>query len=290
MALANVTMDVLYPEFWASAFDNLDKGDYNLQNFVNRSVEGQLAQYGDTVNVPIVDSISASDWTPGSTITPSNSTGAVKQVVLNKSKNAVKGFTDKELTMSPYDLINNYGQAMAEGILAAVNSDIYTEAITSTKTVVGTTLTADVIADAETALNTNKASKKGRILVGAPDAIGTLRKIAAFQDASKSNNDSVIKEGAITRQFGFDIYENSAIPSTTGSLLAFAPEGLAFAARGYTALNKPGVNSSIINVAGLPIRISVWTDSATLNTLVQYDILYGVKLVNENRVIEITRA
>lgn len=289
MALANVTMDVLYPEFWAASFDGINAGDYNLQNFVNRSVESQLAQFGDTVNVPVLDAITASDYVPGAAIVPSNSTGAVKQVKLDKSKNATKGFTDKELTMSAYNLIESYGVPMAQAILEAVNADIFAALDTSTYTVAGATLTADVIADAETMLNEHKVAKPGRKLIGSASSIGALRKIEAFRDFSKANSDSVLKDGAIVRQYGFDIFENSAIGSTA-DMIAFAPSAVAFAARGYTALNKPGVNATIVDVQGIPVRISVWTDSATLNTLVQYDVLYGVTLVDAKRAVKITRS
>jgi hypothetical protein len=65
------------------------------------------------------------------------------------------------------------------------------------------------------------------------------------------------------------------------------PGGIAFAARAYATAEKPGVRTSVINVRGLPIRVTVWTDSSTLNTNVQYDILYGTKLVNDNRVVRL---
>ena len=73
----------------------------------------------------------------------------------------------------------------------------------------------------------------------------------------------------------------------TQSLLAFVPGAVAFAARAYSATPKPGVNSSIIDVRGLPVRISTWTDSSTLNLNVKMDLLYGVAMINEKRCVRI---
>jgi hypothetical protein len=73
----------------------------------------------------------------------------------------------------------------------------------------------------------------------------------------------------------------------TQSLLAFVPGAIAFAARPYAATPKPGVNATIVDVRGLPVRISTWTDSRTLNLNVAYDILYGCKMVNSKRIVRI---
>lgn len=115
--MSNTNMSYLYPEFWAAGFDALDVGQYNLQNFVSRGVESKLANAGDTVNVPIAPDFGiASDWTPGSNIVPSAVTQTQAQVILNKSKQIVKGFTDAELSMSAYDLVQNYATSMAKSI------------------------------------------------------------------------------------------------------------------------------------------------------------------------------
>lgn len=76
------------------------------------------------------------------------------------------------------------------------------------------------------------------------------------------------------------------IPSR--SILGFHPGACAFAARAYAEL-PVGVKSAVFNHQGLPIRIVVWVDSGTLNVNVQYDILFGAKIINEKRVVRILR-
>ena len=73
----------------------------------------------------------------------------------------------------------------------------------------------------------------------------------------------------------------------TQSLLAFVPGALAFAARAYAAVPKPGAQVSVIDVQGLPVRITTWVDSSTLNLNVAYDILYGMTMVNAKRCVRI---
>jgi len=372
--MSNTNMSYLYPEFWAAGFDALDVGQYNLQNFVSRGVESKLANAGDTVNVPIAPDFGiASDWVPGSNIVPSAVTQTQAQVVLNKSKQIVKGFTDAELSMSAYDLVQNYATSMAKSIMQAVNKDLYLELLKTPYFVDATNgISEDFIADAGTKLSENEVGLIDRRLVGSPGMIGALRKIDVFRDVDTNGTNSVIRDGRITRQYGFDIYENNiiskytpadvvgAVNNATGyaagatsvacngfdddakpirvgdmfkfgagdtnwhtvtgttqssgdtvaisftpalsaaivdkatitvtptqSVLAFTPGALAFAARAYATAPKPGAMSSIVNVQGLPVRITTWTDSSTLNLNVAYDILYGMTMVNPKRVVRV---
>lgn len=373
--MSNTNMSYLYPEFWAAGFDALDVGQYNLQNFVSRGVESKLANAGDTVNVPIAPDFGiASDWTPGSNIVPSAVTQTQAKVVLNKSKQIVKGFTDAELSMSAYDLVQNYATSMAKSIMQAVNKDLYLELLKTPYFVDARSgISEDFIADAGTKLSENEVGLIDRRLVGSPGMIGALRKIDVFRDVHTNGTNSIIRDGRITRQYGFDIYENNIISkytpadvtgaivhatefpagattivvdgfnddaapvrvgdmfkiadetgtpwhtvistevtsgdttsitftpalasavandkvvtvTPTQSVLAFTPGALAFAARAYATAPKPGAMSSIVNVQGLPVRITTWTDSSTLNLNVAYDILYGMTMVNPKRVVRV---
>lgn len=375
LLVTNVNMDYLYPEFWAAGFDELDIGEYNLQNFVNRDTQSLLASFGDTVNVPITpDFGEAASWVPGATITPSNTTQTLATVILNQSRQEARGFNDKELSLSKYDLIKSYAAPMAKSILKAVNKSLYLELMKTQYWIDATGgISEDLINDAGTKLSENEVSMGNRRLVASPGVIGAMRKIDVYRDYDTSNNASIIKDGLITRQSGFDIYSNNIIskytpadltgavdvggnlaagvtsmvvdafnddanPVRTGDLfkftgqsyagyysvvstlqtagdtttivftpplvdatldncvitvtptqsaLTFVPSALAFAARAYTSTAKPGVNSSIVDVRGLPVRISTWTDSSTLNLNVAFDILYGQTMVNEKRCVRI---
>ena len=209
--MSNSNMDYLYPEFWASSFDVLDTGEYNLQNQVSRDVENQVANAGDTVNVPLAKTpTEAGDWTPGNTITASAITQDKVSVILDQSKSSVINLTGTELSLSPYRLIEEYGKTMAEEILMAVNNEIYKEALGSTQFIDAiSALDEDDIVSARTSLSNKKISRAGRIAVCAPDDMDTLLKLDAFQHVNVGGTDEAMKEGKIKRKFGFDFYENN---------------------------------------------------------------------------------
>lgn len=371
--MANTNMDALYPEFWFSSFDALDVGRLNLQQMISRDVESLLANRGESVNVPITPDLGdADDWTPGSTITATNISQETVQVTLDKSKKKTISLNTKELSLTPYDLIEKYGTPMAKSILDAVNEAVYRELLKTNQVLAGA-ISADKVVDARTQLEKNRVGIQGRRLVAGPDDMGTLLKTAAFYQVNTSGDMKAQKDGIIDRKFGFDVYENSVIATytpadvsgavnhptagsyaigtttmavdgiadaanpvkegviftingdttkysvtavtsdtdgnTTGisfypalvaqaandaaitftatrSALALVPGAAAFAARAYASL-PVGILSSVINVAGVPVRVSVWADSSTMNLNVQYDVLFGVKMVNPLRVVRI---
>lgn len=73
------------------------------------------------------------------------------------------------------------------------------------------------------------------------------------------------------------------------SMVAFAPSAIAFGARAYKAMPEgTGVRSVVAMLAGLPVRVSVWSDG--LRVKVQNDILYGGEVINANRIGRILAA
>ena len=227
-------LDALYPEFWASAFasESFDAGEYQMQNLISRKYENILGEAGDTVNVPLIPAMDATDWTPGDDISATAVDQKSAQIVLNKSKKVTIGLNGKELSLTPYELMNSYAEPMAKGIIKSVNDAIYKEALKSKYFVNGTAgITADHIVDANTILSDNEVSMLERKFVGSPAALGALFKTDPFQLANESGDVDVIRDGMVTKRFGLDFYMNNSISKYTPSDVAGAVD----LAAGYDA-------------------------------------------------------
>lgn len=240
--MANSNIDALYPEFWAAAFDELNVGEYGMQNRVSRKYDGTLGQSGDTVNVPIsVDFGDADDWTPGDPITASNITQTTVAVTLDKSKKKTINLTGKELSLSPYDLIQSYGSGMAKSLISTVNKELYKTALGSTYFVDARAgISEDFIADAGTKLSNNEISMMNRVFEGSPDILGACMKLDAFQHVDTTGSDDVMRDGRIARRFGFDFYQNNAFAKYTPADLAGAVNNAAGYAAGATTMTVDG--------------------------------------------------
>lgn len=214
--MAITLSEVLIPEFWASSFDEVNAGEYQLQNLVSRQFESQVGQMGDVVNVPIQPDFAAIDWTPGDSISGQAATQTTAAITLNKSKRSTINLTGRELSLSAYDLITSYGAGLAKSIIKSVNEAIYVEMLSSPYFVDATGgISADLIADAGTLLSKNEVSTMDRKFVASPDVIGALLKSDAFQLVSDAGTNDVMKDGMITRRMGFDFFVNNAIAKYT---------------------------------------------------------------------------
>lgn len=242
--MANTTMDVLYPEFWEAAFDELDMGEYQLPTLVSRKVENIVANRGDTVNVPITPDLGdAEDWTPGSTINATNIAQETRPVVLNKSKRKTICLNGTELSLSPYDLISQYGVPMARSIIRAVNLDIYLELLKTDQWVDARAgVNEDFLVDAGTKLSQNEVSRAGRVMVLSPEMNGALQKLDAFQHVDTSGSSEVMLDGRIVRKLGFDFYENHIIDKYTPADTSGAVNLSAGYAAGATSILVDGLN------------------------------------------------
>ena len=228
--MSNTNMESLYPEFWFGAFDKLDMGILNAQNLVSRDVEKMLADKGDTVNVPLTpDMGKADDWTPGVSISKTNVVQKTVPVVLQHSKRKTIALTDKELSLSPYDLIEKYGVGMAKSILDAVNESIYDE-LRCTDNIIAGAITQDKITDAKVALDNKRAMANRFMLMDSTD-LGVLAKES--KKANEYGSNQALREGFVDRLSGFDIYQNSVIEKYTPADVAGAvdaPGGVTYPA------------------------------------------------------------
>ena len=251
--MSNTNMDALYPEFWAQAFEEVHSGKYNLQNQVSRKFEKVIGQMGDTVNVPIVPSSTATDYDGGEVTSVDGITQSTEQVILNKSKKANFELTGKDYSMSPYDLISTYGVSKAEAILKAVNDSIYLEMLKGTN--FATPLTAssfneDYVIDIKDGLDSKGVDDLNRILVCSTSAMNRLLKADAFQYVNYSGTDEAMRQGIIDEKFGFKFVPSSVIGKYTPADVA----GAVNLEAGYSA----GATSMIVdafNDDAKPVRV-----------------------------------
>lgn len=246
--MANTNIDLTYPEFWAQSFEELMTGQYELQNYVSRKFESAIGQMGDTVNVPIVPSASASTYDVDGEISFSSITQVTKQVVLDQSKNASFILNSKEYSLSAYNLMENYGIPHAQAILEAANDYIYGLMLTgtnfSTAPVATSSINEDTVIDLKDALDTLKVSRIGRYIALDPASMNRLLKADAFQYANYSGDGGrAMATGELVKKFNFSFIEADSIAK-------------------YTPADVAGVTGGIIAAAATTMTVSGFNDDA----------------------------
>lgn len=251
MSLSNV--DVLKATLWASAFDQIDRGILNLQNQVSRDVEQNLvSQQGRTVAIPISpDSTDAAEWDGVSSVSDDSQAAATVNVTLEKIFVKKQTFSSSDISMHGYNLIQEMGVPLAEGLLTSVNKYLINKMLGTRNFIDGrSSFTEDSLTDARTKLTMNKASSSGRIAVMSPDDTGVLLKRDAFKFAQYAGSDEAQRLGLLGMKSGMNLAENHAIQTYTPADVAGAINNGA----GY------GAGDTVITVdafadAALPIKI-----------------------------------
>ncbi len=223
MSLSNV--DVLKATLWASAFDQIDRGILNLQNQVSRDVEQNLvSQQGRTVAIPISpDSTDAAEWDGVSSVSDDSQAASTVNVTLDTIFVKKQTFSSSDISMHGYNLIQEMGVPLAEGLLTSVNKYLINKMLGTRNFIDGrSSFTEDSLTDARTKLTMNKASSSGRIAVMSPDDTGVLLKRDAFKFAQYAGSDEAQRLGLLGMKSGMNLAENHAIQTYTPADVAGA--------------------------------------------------------------------
>ncbi len=287
--MSNTGITDLIPTYFANGFDEMDAGEYSLPLDVSRKFESKVGNNGDTVTVPLIPEFEAKDYTPGSDITKNNVTQETVDLVLNKSKNVTFDLTDKELSLTLYELRETYAKPAMEALLAQVNTDIITvmaAASVNSAVTFSDKIAASEIRSAKKSLDAKKVGS-GRKCILPSDYANDLLEDSEFKSLDNLATPEMLANGTISKRYGFDIKMNHAM-STAG--YAFHPGAVAFAARPYKLPDAgTGAKAAIGKYKGIPVRIVIkYTDELVLQC--QFDILYGAKLIKGSRIVQITEA
>lgn len=189
---------------------------------VNRDIANFGSKKGSTIDVPIPVVIEAQDVVP-SHVPPANTdeTPTTVPVTLDKWKEAPFHLTDIEMTQIDADgvYLPMAIQSAVESLARSVNGDIFKEYKRAFE-IVGTpgstpfSTTADII-NARKVMAQNNVPTNNRYAVLDPVATANALGLAAFQDVDKAGKTSAKIEGELGRFFGFDFFEDNAVPTHT---------------------------------------------------------------------------
>lgn len=237
--MSNTTMDVLYPEVWATEIDKLDVGDYPLPALVSNRNELGAGKIGEIVNVPLsADLGEADDYDPNSAPTATAIVQEVAQVTLNTPISKTIAINRTELTHSAIDIVRSYAPGMIRSLLRRASLEVYKQALTSEYVVdARTTFDENSIVSAYKRLDINEVPSEGRVLVAGPESYAEMLKFAAFTHADISGDKDAMRTGKIMERYGFKISKDHRI-------MKYTPTDVTGAIN-----NGPGYTSSDFTIA-----------------------------------------
>jgi hypothetical protein len=275
-------------------------GHLVMGNLVNRDFEPQLAQAGDTVNVPIPPTMVANNIAEGGTVQTQNPNVETAQIVLNTHAEATFQIPDVTKVIAVPDLLRLYMEPAMIALAEKVESDLlglYSQFTANTPVGTGgTALTEAVVDAAETALfNAKVPASEQKYLVVDGNAYSQLRQIPRFSEYQTAGEAGLraLVDGTIGRLKDFYVFRSQFVKKTGSSPvtthnIAFARNAIGLAIR---RLPKPlpgtGAIAEYAEVGNFGIRVVMSYQPNTLAQQFTVDILYGVGVLRNNHGVQV---
>ena len=297
--MANSDISAWIPEIWGREVLRHVKAYLALGRLVNRDYSQEVVSEGDTVNVPLPPTLAAQDKTAGSAVTYSAVSGATVPVILNKHKVVAFEMDDIAVMQSRPRAIENYGIAGGIALAEAIEADLlaeYANASTSVGTA-GTDVVKDILLTARKNLNDAKVplSDARFAFLSTKDAAALLDDLSTSNAGALFNDKTALRDGSMGRIYGFDTYETQLAPVVSGS--PDATHGIAGHRDAVTLVTRPltpppagsGVVAATFSDPDImmTLRVLMSYDHDTMKQKVTYDVLYGVKTVRDDFMVDI---
>jgi hypothetical protein len=259
-------------------------GNLVMGNLVNRSYEADLANQGDTVNVPIPPTMAANNIAEGGSVSTQNPSLGNAQIVINTHAESSFQIPDVTRVLAHPDLLNMYMMPAIISLAERLEQDLTQLYLNLTaNTAVGTantTITESVIDSAETTLFTAKVPDSlPKFLVLSGSTYSDARQIQRFsEDKVSPEFAGVIPSGVVGRIKNFYVMRSQyvqKVASTTYNL-AFARDAFALVMR---MLPKPLPNTGAVaeyaTLGNFGMRVVLSYAPNTLAQQFTVDVLYG---------------
>jgi hypothetical protein len=270
-------------------------GNLVMGNLVNRNYEPELGQAGDTINVPIIPTLTANNIAEGGTVTTQNPSLGNAQIVLNTHAEATFLIPDVTKVLAVPDLLTTYLQPAVVAIAEKVERDLLNlyAGFTSNSPVgtAGTALTEAVVDSAETALFAAKVPPaQNKYLVVDADAYSALRQIPRFSEFRTAGEAGVsaLINGSVGKLKDFFVFRSQFV-AETGSApvnthnLAFARDAVGLVIRRLPQpLPGTGAIAEYAELGNFGMRVIMSYQPSTLAQQFTVDVLYGAAILRNS--------
>jgi hypothetical protein len=275
-------------------------GNLVMGNLVNRNYEPVLAQAGDTINVPIPPVMVANNIIEGGTVQTQNPNLGNAQIVLNTHVEATFLIPDVTKILAVPDLLKIYMQPAVAAIAQRVETDLLNlyAGFTANAPVgtPGTTITEDVIDQAETALFLSKLpSTEQKFIVVDAATYSAWRQIPRFSEFQTAGDAGLraIVDGTIGKVKDFFVFRSQFVPKTgsapvTTHNLAFAKDAIGLVIRRLPQpLPGTGAIAEYAELGNFGMRVVMSYQPNTLAQQFTVDVLYGCAVLRNTSGVQV---
>lgn len=286
------TLTAYTPEFWALLNVDILRETIVFPQLVRMDWSADLAEAGDTVNTRRPAKLTTNDFTNAGQVTVQNLNAANIPITLNQHKEVTFEVTDREQSRSFKNIVDEFMEpsmlALGNDIDTAIASEYANLAVT-----INITNAADLPAKlraTRTQLNKNLVPQTDRSVVLSDDDEGALLENSQFTKVNEAGDGGqALRNGQIGRLYGFDLFRCSNVQAVGSPAvrqnIALHKNAIAMVNRPLSPAkgDTPGAVQAIGSnpESGLSIRMTHSYQHTYMKTLVTFDVLYGVKTLED---------
>lgn len=271
---------------------------FTVAKNVSKDSDWTTATKGKVVQIDKLGDLVAKDKVAGQNFIKQNPTGTATNVTLNKHKDVTITIDDVTKVLEQESTQDKYAQDGAIALAEAVETDLLALHPSISKTLTWNRSSATTIDQSLLAIRqafvVNKVPKlETRYFSIDSTVMNDLLSQQKYTDRSWRGENNAVNEGVVIRVYGMEIEESQLIP-LTGSPgayhnLAFTKYGLVLASRPLPAPKGFGGDYSIVNDPniGIAVRTLFWYNADLGAHQLTIDLLYGVAIADQRRVIEV---
>jgi hypothetical protein len=270
----------------------------SLARTVSKDTDWETASVGTTLYIPKTGAVTASAKVAGNTYTKQNPTGTSVYVTLDTHKEVTFAIDDVTKVVENQNSQDRYANdgaiALAEAVetsLAALHPTIQ-NTITWDRTSAATIDTSLLLI--RKYFTDNKVPKLEQRYFWTDGTIfNDILKQEKYTNQSWRGNVNSVAEGTVVKTYGLEIAECQLI-QTSGSPVAY--HNLAYTPNAFVLASRPlpkplgfGGNYAVINdpTIGLSLRTLFWYNADIGAHQLTIDLLYGVAILDQRRVVEV---
>ena len=297
--LNNTTNAVFIPTIVAQKALGAFAGYMNLAKTVSRDFEWTPASFGQTIRIPKRGTVSANAKVAGSDVTIQAPTATDVPVTLDQHWEVTLQIDDVTKVLENQDTLNGYAEDAAialaekiETVLAGLHPSI-TSSVTFDTTSAATKESSFLTVRERMALSKVPLNER-KFAYLHPTVITELLQIDRFTRADAYGKSGIIAEGALGRIGGIDVFESQMV-QTSGSPVAYhnmvyTKNAIVLAARPLPSVPAGyGAVSTVVQDpdTNMGLRVVSSYDANKLAMQITLDVLFGVALLDERRIVEL---
>lgn len=271
----------------------------NLAKTVSRDSDWTTARVGTTIRVPVRGSVSANNKTAGEIFTKQNPTATDVYVTLNKHKEVTLTIDDVTKVVENQDTLNGYAEDAAIALAEAVETELAAlhPEIENTDTFDDTsedTIDLSLLRVRKYFTDQKVPQLEQKYMYVDSTVYNQLLGVDKYTRYDARGVNPSINDALLLKTYGIEIHESQLI-QVSGSPVAY--HNLAYTKNAFVLASRPlpqpangsGVLSSVINDAsvGLSLRSLFWYNGDLGAHQLTLDLLFGVAVLDQRRVIEI---